>query len=293
MEQLKHKAGARRPAASPAEITIVKSTGEREAFDPSKLEASLVRAGASAIARTEIMSRVTRELRDGMTTAQIYRHAFSLLKRMAEHPVAARYSLRRAVMELGPAGFSFEKFVAEIFKEMGYSTKTDLIVRGGCVEHEVDVAAWTSKKLIFVEAKFHNSLGVKSDVKVALYVKARFDDLIGRTFDLGGERKLDEGWLLTNTKFTTTAVEYGLCQGLRMIGWNYPDKGNLQDLIQESGLHPITSLTSLSNKEKSDLLKQGIVLARTLRDEPGHLAALGQPTGKIKSVLREIEGLLA
>ena len=99
----------------------------------------------------------------------------------------------------------------------------------------MDGVAWNEEKLIMVEAKFHNELGIKSDLKVALYVKARMDDLKGSVFNYGGkDRKLSEGWLVTNTKFSSTAIHYGVCQNLVMIGWNYPEKGNLQDMIEET-----------------------------------------------------------
>lgn len=39
------------------------------------------------------------------------------------------------------------------------------------------------------EAKFHNELGIKSDLKVVLYVKARFDDLKENVYMYGKERK--------------------------------------------------------------------------------------------------------
>ena len=78
-------------------------------------------------------------------------------------------------------------------------------------------------------------MGTKSDLKVALYVKARIDDLKQNVFNYGGkDRQLDEGWLVTNTKFSSTALHYGLCNNMTMIGWNYPEKGNLQDMIVES-----------------------------------------------------------
>lgn len=265
-------------------VTIVKSTGEHEPFEPEKLLSSLARAGASEAVRNDIAMHVAAELRDGMSTSQIYKHAFFLLKKM-ERPAAVRYSLRRAVMELGPSGFPFEKFIAEVYREKGFEVATGRIERGKCIEHEIDVAAWNENKLIFAEAKFHNSLGVKSDVKVALYVKARFDDLFGQTFDFGRPRQLDEALLITNTKFSRSAIEYGLCQNLKMVGWNYPAKGNLQDMIEDSGLHPLTCLMSLSNKEKALLLERGVVLAKTLANDEAHLrmiGAAGQKLGRIR-----------
>ncbi len=215
-------------------MNIVKADGTVAIFDPSKLRASLLRAKASEEATEKVMSQIMPEIREGMTTKEIYNHAFRYL---VEHqkPVAQRYSVRRALLDMGPTGFPFEDFVAETLKVRGYETLTRQNVLGGCVQHEVDVVAWNKDELIMVEAKFHNGLGVKSDLKVALYVKARMDDIKENVFDYGGEnRKVTDGWLVTNTKFSSTALHYGLCQKLTMIGWNYPEKGNLQDMIEEN-----------------------------------------------------------
>lgn len=216
------------------QVDILKANGVREAFVPEKLEFSLMRAGATPEAIEHVLGRIQNELRDGMTTHEIYDHAF---KALAEYktPVAQRYSVRRALMEMGPTGFPFEDLVAEILKTKGFETLTRQTVLGGCVPHEIDVVAWNEKKLLMVEAKYHNELGTKSDLKVALYVKARIDDLKHNVFNYGGkDRKLTEGWLITNTKFSSTAIHYGICQNLVMIGWNYPERGNLQDMIVEN-----------------------------------------------------------
>jgi hypothetical protein len=187
---------------------------------------------------------------------------------------------------------AFEDFIAEIFRKKGFDAETGKIVRGFCVEHEVDVVAWNNEKLIMVEAKFHNELGIKSDLKIALYVKARFDDLRKMTFKYGKERQLDEGWLVTNTKFTSTAIEYGSCQGgLRMIGWNYPPVGNLHDMILESKLHPITCLSSLNGREKKELLDKGVVLCKSILENQDLLISIGLNGSKGQKVIEEIETL--
>ncbi len=273
-------------------IYIVKSDGTREIFDIKKLEFSLKRAGASSAVTDGIVSTITDSLTDGMTTHDIYTRAFELLH-TDEHPVALKYSLKRAIMELGPSGFPFEDYVAEIFKYKGFETLTGQVVKGKFVEHEIDVVAWNDEKLIMVEAKFHNQLGVKSDLKIALYVKERFDDLSEQTFHYGKDRKLDEGWLVTNTKFTTTAIEYGSHQGKRlvMIGWNYPEHGSLHDMILEAKLHPLTCLTTLDGRQKKTLLEQGIVLCKTLVERPELLVGLGLPSETIAKVTEEIQAL--
>ena len=100
---------------------IIKATGEREEFNPQKLEDSLRRAGADQVTIDNIVEQIKKELKDNATTKDIYRHAFELLGREdGGKKYAARYSLRRAVMELGPTGFPFEQFVAEIFRAKGF-----------------------------------------------------------------------------------------------------------------------------------------------------------------------------
>ncbi len=272
-------------------IMVKKANGSLEPFQVNKLEYSLKHAGANSIAIGEILKHINAHLSSNITTHEIYRHAFELLHKY-EKPAALKYSLKRAILDLGPSGFPFEDYVAEIFRKKGYEAKSGQIVKGFCVEHEIDVVAWNNEKLVMVEAKFHNELGVKSDLKVVLYVKARFDDLSKVTFNYGKERSLDEAWLVTNTKFTTTAIEYGMCQGgLTMIGWNYPPKGNLHDIILEERLHPLTCLVHLNGRERKALLEQGIVLCQTLIENPQLLEAIGVSKEDQKKVLEEIEDL--
>lgn len=267
-------------------IFILKNNGTREEFNSDKLLESLIKAGASPEVREKISGHIVREIEDGMSTTAIYRHAFELLHKF-ERPVAARYSLKRAIAELGPSGFPFEKFVAEIFKAKGYKTLTDQIIEGFCIDHEIDVVAWNENKLIMAEAKFHNELGLKSDLKVALYVKARFEDLKDKEFLFGFKRKLDEGLLITNTNFTEKAIRYSECSGVKLIGWNYPKVGNLHDIIEDESLHPITCLTSLSSVEKRNLMEKGLVLCRNVREGGEALNSVGLSRDTVEDMIRE------
>ncbi len=271
---------------------VVKSDGTKELFDVDKLERSLKKAGASTKTVSEIIDKTKSSISEEITTQDIYKKAFDLLHK-EEKPIALKYSLKRAIMDLGPSGFPFEDFIAEVLRKKGFEAETGKIVRGFCVEHEVDVVAWNENKLIMVEAKFHNELGIKSDLKIALYVKARFDDLKKVSYRYGNkERHLDEGWLVTNTKFTSTAIEYGSCQGgMRMIGWNYPPVGNLHDMILESKLHPVTCLSTLTGREKKELLDKGFVLCKTISENKDILISIGLENSKITKVLEEIESL--
>ena len=256
-------------------ITITKSDGTKQLFEEQKLKNSLARVGASADTIDDIVDEVGRTMRNGMTTDEIYRRAFSLLKKRSNH-AAAKYSVRRAMLELGPDGFPFEKFIARVFQSWGYQTLTDQTVLGKCISHEVDVVAWTAQKLIMVEAKFHHEFGMRSDSKVALYIEARREDLAETLFDYGGiKRRIDEFWLVTNTKFTDQAIAYGECNGLKMLGWNYPKTDNLHEIIEKQGLQPITCLSSATHQQKRDLVGRNILTCSDLIRQPQVLETLG------------------
>lgn len=269
-------------------IHVVKATGEREVFMPQKLRNSLGKAGASEQAIEKIVNHIETELKEGASTKEIYHHAFELLKREEAPLAAAKYSLKRAVMELGPTGFPFEKFVAEIFRTKGFETTTDYIAKGQCADHEIDIVAWNENKLIMVEAKFHNEIGLKSDLKVALYVKARWDDLLTQEFNFGHQRKLDEGWLVTNTKFSEAAIQYAKCRNMKLVGWNYPQNGSLMDLIEDAGLHPITCLTSITPADERALMALGIVLCKQALDNQDIVAQAIPDKSKISKMMEEI-----
>lgn len=269
-------------------FVVRKADGTTEEFSPDKLRFSLRRAGASPLTIEKIVSTIEEESKGELTTHQIYKNAFEQLKR-EKSGVASRYSLKRAVFDLGPTGFPFEDFIAEIMKARGYSTQTRLTLQGGCAEHELDMIATREHERIGAELKFHNSPGLKTDLKVALYVWARFQDLNKRLDDR--TKNFTQTWLLTNTKFTTQAKRYGTCIGLQLISWSYPKQGNLQDLIEESGLHPVTCLTSLSKSHKQHLLSSGNVLCRSVPRNTDVLEGMGINSKKMEKVMEEIHNL--
>jgi len=276
---------------SKGEIQIIKASGERERFDPEKLKESLKRAGAGDEVCDSIVQHILDELQDGMSTTHIYRHAFSILRKVVERPVAARYSMRRAVFGLGPTGFPFEEYVAEIYRKLGYNVETERMVDGKCAVHEVDMLAENGEEYIGAELKFHNSPGIKTDLKTALYVRERFDDIQNSGQEKGKAPFVGVGMLITNTKFTRNAIDYSKCAGLKLLGWNYPRENNLEDLIRKTGIYPITTLTSLTHREKLALLERDIVLCNGLTEHSQILEEIGVSAAKIGTVMEESQAL--
>lgn len=264
-------------------ILITKASGEQEPFDPAKLEHSLQYAGASSTTRARILSHVSGELTPGMMTEEIYRHAFDLLRAEEKPAVAARYSVKRAVFALGPSGFPFESFLAEVLRAHGWSARTQAILTGRCVPHEVDVLAEKDGKRIGIEAKFHNDPSGRTDIKDILYVHSRYEDL-KRAPEAAS--RVDEGWLVTNTRFTRNAIRYARCANLTIIGWDYPHTRGLLTMIEEARVHPLTCLTTLSEGEKQRLLEQKIVLCKDV--QTGHLLEeYGVKPARIPQILEE------
>ncbi|MFH1402570.1 MAG: ATP cone domain-containing protein [Patescibacteria group bacterium] len=276
-------------------IYIIKASGDRELFDIKKLENSLKRAQANPKIIFDILRTIQEELRDDMTTAEIYQRAFELLKESEITP-AIKYSIRKAVTELGPQGFSFEDFIGAVLRAMGFKVRLRQIIKGLCVSHEIDILANNGEKFIIGEIKFHNKQGIKSDLKVVLYVVERLDDIEKGEFYRNIDKNLKkEKWLITNTKFTTSATEYAECSSkLNLISWNYPDNGNLHQLIIEAGLYPLTILKTLSSHDKKVFLENKIVLCRELAEGGERLFnAVGVSPEKIEKTLAEIKVLLA
>ena len=275
------------------EFYVIKQNGEKELFDYKKLESSLKKINTPDDLIAQVVAEISNDAKNKeiVTTHDIYRQVFSILRKKHK-PVAVRYSLKKAVAMLGPTGFPFEKFVAEIFKAQGYETVTDQLIKGKCVEHEIDVVAWKKEEMIMVEAKFHTDFNLKSDLKIVLYVKARYDDIFGQEYAVGGTaRKLTEGWIITNTKFSSTAIQYGQCQPLlKFVGWNYPYDNNLHDLIEKYELIPLTALTSITTSEKNLFLSRGIILSKSLLDDD-MMKGYSFDENKIKSIKDEVNGL--
>src|SRR3990167_10763671 len=123
-----------------SKIRIVKASGESEIFSAEKLKNSLEKAGASQVQIERIITEISDCLYEGMSTKKIYRIAFNMLKESSRH-LAAKYHLKQAIMELGPSGYPFEKYVGEILSYQGYKTRIGEIVQGKCVSHEIDVIA--------------------------------------------------------------------------------------------------------------------------------------------------------
>lgn len=262
-------------------VHVTKATGEQEHFSDEKVKYSIHRAGISDELQNQVLAHVKSKLYEGIPTSEIYHHITEFLTTANKPYEKARYSLKQAIMDLGPTGYPFEDFVAEIFKALGYTTQTRVIMQGTCITHEIDVLAEKDGKKSIIEAKFHNSSGTRSDVHVPMYMKSRFEDLKVRD-------SISDVMIVTNTKATLDALNYGACIGMKIISWGLPESESLRDLVEKYNLHPITALTTLSQSQKQQLLEKQVVVCKDLLAKPEMLHELGLPEEKRRAVVDEL-----
>lgn len=275
-------------------IKVVKSNGVVEDFQPRKIFRTLRRAGASREVASDIVKRIEGTLYDGITTREILSRVKAMIPEKQVH-VAMRYDLKGAIMRLGPAGFAFETFVSELLKNYGYRTKLRSIVKGRCVQHEIDIIAEKSNGdfvRAMVECKFHNLPGAKVGLKDVLYTYARFLDL-NEACERGKGENFDEVWLVSNTKTSSDATKYAECRGIKLLCWRYPTGLGLEKMIEKKGLYPVTILRSAGRESLEKLFSAGVILAKDLlTSDLSHLSKTKLRKPKLKELMLEAEQLL-
>jgi hypothetical protein len=272
-------------------IDIVKSSGDKVKFSLDKLKSSLKQTGADSQTVNKIVDTVRDELYQGISTKEIYNRAFAMLKKKKSY-LASKYKLKKAIYELGPTGFPFERFIGAILKYSGFKTEVDMVLQGQCVTHEIDVVAYKNNETTIIECKFHNDQGLNCNVKIPLYINSRYQD-VKKHWNSNPKNgtKLTKGWVVTNTRFTEDALQYGKCAKLYLLSWDYPKGNGLKDRIDRLGLYPITVSTLLTNREKQFLLSRDIVLCRELVGDVFYLDHLGISETRKERILKEIKML--
>ncbi len=272
-------------------LHVKKYSGDLEPFSIEKLKNSLQVCGASKIEIDSVVKTVEPRLYDGISSEKIHKMVFPLLKKTGRVQ-ASKYNLKRAIFDLGPTGYPFERLVGALLDHKGYKTEVGVILKGECVTHEIDVLAEKDGNVYAIECKFHSRPDYSSNVKTPLYINSRFLDVQKQwNSDSINKTHLKQGWLVTNTRFTDDAINYGRCVGLTLLSWDYPKDGGINKNIDRFGLYPITVLTTLTKREKDQLIAQNIILTKELGEKPHILDQLKISPVKIRRILSEVHQL--
>ena len=265
-------------------VNVIKADGALEPFSEEKLLSSVKRAGIPESLQNQVLDHVKKNLYEKIPTSEVYKHIEEYFGTSKEYSSKTRYSLKRGIMELGPTGFPFEVYISEVLKREGFSTEVGIVLVGKCVSHEVDVVAKKGSEKIMVECKFHNSPGIRSDLHVSLYTKARFEDLKQK-------HSFTHAMLVTNTKITSDALSYANCEEVKVLSWSYPEGGSLRELVDKHKLYPVTQLPFLSFSQKQELLNNNVVLIKQICENPNLLNQITIPKNKREEIIKEAKSV--
>lgn len=241
---------------------IVKKGGTEELFSSEKLCGSIVMAGAPQHLAEQVCSIVDESIESGVSTDKIFTTTRKYLKTFSPK-IAALYALERGLGALGPSGFLFEQYVAALFAEAGYFVETNIYAEGEGVAHEIDVWAKKGNVVYVVEAKYRNDYKTKTHIKEVMYADARLGDIQRQAAKTGDTREYFM-WVVTNTRFTDSAINFVKNRELQLMGWDYPKYINLKKIVSDKKLYPVTIIPSITKKVLRTLADNKIVLVKSL-----------------------------
>jgi len=273
-------------------VFVTKFDGSRQVFQKEKIIRTCLRMHASREQAEAVANRIENEAYDGITTEEILEKIFNYLKTHRPE-VEHQIDLRKAVSLLRPKP-DFEMFIQELLKELGYVATANQLVKGKCVEHEIDAIAARDGKTFFVEIKHHLNHHTYTGVDVCLETQARFEDL-REGFEAGlNSIKFDRALIVCNTKFSEHAKQYAACRAIELIGWRTPYESGLESLIEDKRFYPITVLKGLDRNVHEKLVENGVILLKQLikRDVNELQAKTTIPIETLQNLIKKAEELV-
>jgi hypothetical protein len=277
-------------------IHIINSKKDKEFFSFQKVYQSALRAGADKNLAREIAGIIQKDVYSGMRTSDIYKRVRKLLARKNSKSYL-RFSLKQAIRKLGPTGFPFEKYVAEMFKGLGYDVKLNQSLPGKCVKgYEIDFLAKKDNTIYVGECKYRNLQSNRIHTNIVLANQARFLDILNGAFLMSGKYKNynKKTIIVTNTKFTRRAKQYARCVDTRLLGWKEPKSNSLESIIEKQKFYPITILPSMKSRIKDAFVSRKMMLARdVLRINPQRFSKKFKiPINNLEPLIKEAKILL-
>jgi hypothetical protein len=265
-------------------VFVIKANGSRQLFSKEKVIKTCLRMGATRNVAYEIAEKIEKRLYDGIPSKIILRMIFRFMYKY-KPAVSNLFDLKRGLSLMIPKP-EFEMFVQVLLSHNGFEVKHNQILKGRCVEHEVDAIAEKNGVTYFVEAKHHSNYHSLTGLDESRIARAVLEDVtegfaLGRT-----DLKIDQAMIVTNTRYSKHAMQYGHCRKIQQIGWSLPENLGLQNMISNKKVYPLSCLRTLKVKDRIRLVESGIVLIQQLLNE--NLHELANRTGIPQDELREI-----
>lgn len=266
-------------------IFVTKADGSKQLFNRNKVVKTCIKLGANKQIAEEIANAIEEQLYDAIPTKTILQMIFKLLRK--HHPTIWHLHDLRKGLSLMNSKPEFERFVQILLNENGFNVTQNQVIKGKCVEHEIDAIVSKNKTTYFVEVKHHVKYHTPTGLDESRIARAILEDVTDG-YEIGvNDLKIDQAMIITNTRFSEHAKRYGQCRKILQIGWSSPPNRGLQDLIEEKHLHPISCLTCLKRTTRKKLVSEGIILIKQLvQTKPEKLAEkIGLPTKTVKNIV--------
>ena len=264
---------------------VTKADGTKQKFLKKKIIRTCIRMGAPEDIARKIADKIEERAYDGIPTKEILNLIFHYLGEYDTRFIHRR-NLRKSLSLLRPKP-DFERFVRLIFKELGYDVLPNQIVKGKCVEYEIDGILIRNGRKFLLEVKHHLNPHTYTGMDVCLVTFAKYLD-INEGFEVKTNNlKLDGIFVVCNTKFSNHAIRYAICKGINLLGWNIPLDNSLEKVIEKKKLYPITILKDEENGFYNRLADAGILLIKQIEELP--LKDLHEATGLDFNVLERLK----
>lgn len=243
-------------------IYVVKYDGSKQLFNKQKVMKTCLRNGANRTTAQEIADKIEKRSYNNIRTEKILQMVFNLLQTY-KPTIRHLVDLRKGLSLMRPRP-DFEIFIQKLLGEHDYEVTSNQIIRGKCVEHEVDGIVRKDGITYLLEVKHHYNYHTPTGLDESRIARATLED-VKEGFELKlNTLNANKSMIVCNTKYSGHAKQYGQCRNILQIGWSAPPHQGLQDLIEKKHLHPVTCLKGLTKEIKDKLISAEIVLMKQL-----------------------------
>ncbi len=239
-------------------ITVRKADGSPQKFDKEKVVRTCLRMGASKKFAFEVADKFERRIYNGIPTDKILRMIFQQM-RGREPGIGNLFDLRKGLSMMSSKP-EFEVFVQAILARNGFEVTPNQILKGRCVEHEVDAIARKNGFVYSVESKHHMNYHTPTGLDESRIARAVLEDVNEGCAAGISDLKIDRAMIVTNTRYSDQAIQYGKCRNILQIGWSSPADQGLQSMVEGKNAFPLSCLRGLKFDIRIRLAESGIIL---------------------------------
>ena len=246
-------------------VLVTKADGSKQLFDEQKIMQTCMRMGANHEEAIKVARQIERRIYEGITTRKILQMIYSLMRKQkpaVKHLFDLKYGI--SLMVSKP---EFEAFVRILLVYSGFKVEPNTILRGLCGEHEADAIATKDGLTHFVEVKHHSNYHALTGLDESRIARAILED-VTEGYSQGLTRiKIDRAMIVTNTRYSEHAINYGRCRGILQVGWASPEVFGLRELVEKHRLYPLSCLRGINEKVRLRLVEAGIVVIKQLLEQ--------------------------